>query len=357
MKKFLVINPFGIGDVLFTTPVVRAIKNSSQCAFLGYWCNERVRPILENNPHIDKIFALSRGDIKRIYSGSKLNGIGKLIRLVWDIKKENFDVSLDFSLDHRYGLISKLAGIKKRIGFNYKKRGRFLTDKIDIEGYKDRHVAEYYLGLLKFINISASARDLELFITEEQKNQAGIYLEKLGITGDELVIGIAAGAGLSWGKDAWLKHWPAENFAQVADKIINQNHAKVLLLGDERERSIADAILRAMGNKPIDLVGKTDLANLSAILSRLKLLLTNDGGPLHMAVASGIKTVSIFGPVDEKVYGPYPGSEKNIVLNEDIECRPCYNNFRLAECLNNHRCIKEITVDEVYSSVMKLIGD
>ncbi len=74
MKKFLIINPFGIGDVLFTTPVIRAIKDNQPDSFIGYWCNERVEPILKNNPRIDKIFALSRGDIRKIYHQFRIKG-------------------------------------------------------------------------------------------------------------------------------------------------------------------------------------------------------------------------------------------------------------------------------------------
>ena len=129
-QKILLINPFGIGDVLFTTPLIKVIKENNPKNFLGYWCNERVKPILNNNHYIDKIFALSRGDLKKIFKKSKFKGIKATLNLFFAIKKEDFDIAVDFSLDHRYGLFSKLAGIKKRVGFDYKNRGRFLTEKI-----------------------------------------------------------------------------------------------------------------------------------------------------------------------------------------------------------------------------------
>ncbi len=153
MKKFLIINPFGVGDVLFTTPVITSLKDKYPDSTIGYWCNERVKDIFADDPNIDKIFALSRGDLKRTYGNSRLEGIKRFLWLAFSIKKEKFDVVLDFSLDHRYSLLAKLLGIKKRIGFNYKNRGRFLTDKIDIDGYEDKHVVEYYLDLLKFIKM------------------------------------------------------------------------------------------------------------------------------------------------------------------------------------------------------------
>ncbi len=357
MKKFLIINPFGIGDVLFTTPVIRAIKDNQPDSIIGYWCNERVGGLLKNNPRIDKIFALSRGDLKRLYHKSRREGLCKFMNLAHKIKKEGFDISLDVSLDHRYSLISKLAGIKKRIGFNYKKRGRFLTDKIDIAGYQDKHVVEYYLGLLKLLSINPQDKRLELFITKEDKKLSLDLLKSIGINNGDLVIGIAAGAGASWGPDAVFKHWPAVRFAQLADKLINDLNAKILILGDESDRHIADTIADAMNSKPMVLAGKTTLGELIAIINDLHILVTNDGGPLHIAVALGKKTVSFFGPVDPLVYGPYPADEnRHTVLSKTLDCVPCYSGFHLNPCLRNRDCLKQIEVKDAFEAVNRLLS-
>ncbi len=355
MKKFLIINPFGIGDVLFTTPVIRAIKEAYPQSFIGYWCNERAGEILKNNPRVDTVFALSRGDLKKIRHKSPIKGMGILLSLVRKIRQEKFEVSLDFSLDHRYSLISKLAGIKKRSGFDYKRRGGFLTHRISIEGYTSKHVVEYYLDLLKFIDIKPQHYNLELFISAECKLKSKNILARYGIKESELVVGIAPGAGASWGKDAAVKHWPAEKYGELADRIAENFNAKIIIFGDGSEKPIAEVIMNTARYKPIDLAGKTTLEELAGLISNLNILITNDGGPLHMAVALGIKTVSIFGPVDETVYGPYPPSAKHTVIKEDIDCRPCYQNFRFAGCMNDRRCLEDISVDEVYSAVDKLI--
>lgn len=356
LKKILIINPFGIGDVLFTTPLIREIKQAYPGCSIGYWCNERVQSILENNPCIDKIFGLSRGDIKKIFLKSRLKGIGKSWDLLRKIRKERFDIALDFSLDHRYGLIAKLSGIKKRIGFNYKNRGRFLTDKIDIDGYNTKHIVEYYLDLLKIINIIPKSRNLELDVPQSYKIKAKNMLTNIGIKDNDIIVGIAPGAGVSWGKDAALKHWPAVKFAELADKIITNFGAKILILGDASERHIADIIVNTMNNKAIDLVGKTSLEELIAIISNLRALITNDGGPLHIAVALSKKTVSFFGPVDPKVYGPYPPDEnRHIVLRKTLDCSPCYRKFRLNPCKRNRECLKMIDVKLALEAVTRLL--
>ena len=356
MKRFLIVNPFGIGDVLFTTPVIRAIKENYPDSFICYWCNERVKDVLKDNPNIDKIFALSRGDLKKIYRRSIWQGFNKFINLVNGIRNERFDTLFDFSLDHRYSLIAKIAGIKKRIGFNYKGRGRFLTDKIDTGGYSDKHIVEYYLDLIKPDGIKPKNFNLELVLSQDCRIKSKEILKGSGIGGNDLIIGIAPGGGESWGKDAYLKHWPAINFGELADRIINEFKAKIIILGDESERPIADAIINSMHNKPVDLAGRLSLKELSAVINHLHIFIANDGGPLHIAVALGKKTISFFGPVDPKVYGPYPPDEiRHIVLRRNLECSPCYIKFHLSDCKKNRECLETIDVDSAFNAVNKLL--
>lgn len=356
MKRFLLINPFGIGDVLFTTPVIRAIKDSAPDSFVGYWCNERVSAILRMNRDIDKVFALNRGDIKRIARRSWFKETGFWLGLLSAIKKEKFEVCFDFSLDHRYGLVSKLAGIKKRIGFNYKNRGRFLTERVNISGFGLKHIVEYYADLLKFAGMSSKIKEMYLPLDEHTGMRGKDILRQAGIDTHEKLIGISPGGGASWGKDSSFKHWPAANFAALIDKIKGvSKRVNVVLLGNLQEKSISDRIEAAIKSKIINLAGKTTLEELCAVIGSLDVLVTNDGGPLHIAVASGVKTVSLFGPVDDLVYGPYPRSNKHIVISRHLSCQPCYINFRFKGCLNNQKCLEDISVKEVFEAVKKLL--
>lgn len=356
LEKFLIINPFGIGDVLFTMPVIRAIKQNRPDSFVGYWCNLRVKELLEFNNGIDRIFVLSRGDLKKIYSQSKLEGLSKSWGLFFDLKRERFDISLDYSLDHRYALTCKLAGVRKRIGFNYKERGRFLTDKVELSGYNDKHVAAYYLDLLRSIGIKPASAGLELNVSAGDKIRAKAMLSAYGIKDGGALIGIAAGGGESWGRDAALKRWPEVQFAQLADRIIENLGAKVLLLADESERAVTEIIKNKMNKKAIDLTGKTSLADLVALIGSLDLLIANDGGPLHIGAALGKKTVSFFGPVDPLVYGPYPPSAgSHLVLRRKLQCSPCYRNFRLSGCSRDKQCLRSISVDEAWEAVSSLL--
>ncbi|MFA6217261.1 MAG: lipopolysaccharide heptosyltransferase II [Candidatus Omnitrophota bacterium] len=355
IKKILVINPFGIGDVLFTTPVVRALRQNFPEGVIAYWCNERVKEVLKHNKNIDIIFALSRGDLKRLYKKSKVKALLRLVRLLKDIKGESFDIAIDFSLDYRYSFFTQFLGIKKRIGFNYKNRGKFLTDTIPIESYSSKHVVEFYLDLLRFLNIQPQTKDLDLSVSPINNVKGKYILSRLGIKEGDTVIGIAPGVGASWGKDAAFKRWPAIRFTQLSDKIISELGAKVVILGDESERDIADFIMYSMRYKAIDLVGKTNIEEFVSLINNVDLLVANDGGPLHCAVALGKKTVSIFGPVDDAVYGPFPPSNRHIVVKKDLTCRPCYQKFKLGACERDRACINTILTEEVFDAIRRLL--
>jgi ADP-heptose:LPS heptosyltransferase len=181
-------------------------------------------------------------------------------------------------------------------------------------------------------------------------------LQRAGVRFDARIVGIAGGAGASWGKEAAMKHWPAVKFAQLADAITDTFGAQVVLLGDASEKPIAEVITKMARSTVIDLCGKTSLSEFAGIVSFLDLLITNDGGPLHMAVALGVKAVSIFGPVDERVYGPYPESADHRVVTSAIDCRPCYRNFRMPLCPRERECVKSIGVNEVFSVVKEVIS-
>ena len=347
--KILFVNPFGIGDVLFTTPLIKPLKEKGNSIY--YWCNERVVDILKYNRAIDAIFALSRGDLKKVFKISTCQAFKRAIDLIKKIKKERFDIAFDFSLDYRYSLILKILGVKKILGFDYKGKGRFLTDKIKIKCFDTMHMVNYYSMLLKFIDKKLEPDDkMELFVGENEKVWADELLRRSGIDDNDILIGIAPGGGASWGEGAFRKHWPRENFAYVADGLITTDRYKIILFGSEKEENICNFIACRMKKNLINLCNRTSLGQFAAVLQRCKLLITNDGGQLHMASTLNIKTVSLFGPVDERVYGPYSSSKDHIIITGDVKCRPCYKNFRYPLCYNRV-CLDSIEPSRVIEAV------
>ncbi len=355
-NKILIINIFGVGDVLFTTPMIRQIKNAFHDVAIGYVANARTASLLRNHPLISKVFIYERDEFHQIYKRSKIQFLARLSTFVKEIKSEGFDAAIDLSLNSSADFLLMLTGIKTRIGYNYKNRSPFLTQKFKLSGYEGRHVVDYYNDLLSALGIVPQPTPMEFPLTAADRAWAMGFLKTNGLSGKKVVIGIVPGGGASWGKDALFKRWEPQNYVKLADNLIENCGADIILMGDEKERELCERVAREMRGRSFQLCGKTSLSQFAAVSAQLKLVVVNDGGPLHMAVAAGAKTVSIFGPVDEKVYGPYAPLEReqHLVVSKNLACRPCYRRFRRSEC-EHISCLHTISVQDVLVKVESLL--
>ena len=168
-RSFLVINPFGIGDVLFSTPLVRQLHEAHPGARIYYLCNRRTSTFLKNHPLITKLFIYERDEFRAAEKRSFWEGSKMLISFLNSIRKEHIEVAIDLSLNSKFGLYAILAGIPVRAGFDHKKRGRFLNRKLPLEGFDSKHAAEYYLDVLSLIGITPRITPMEIYDDAESK--------------------------------------------------------------------------------------------------------------------------------------------------------------------------------------------
>lgn len=307
------------------------------------------------NPKVNKVFVFEKDEYREALKRSGLHFLKKTADTLKEIHQENFDALIDLSLNSQINFFLQWTGIRERIGFNYKGRGRFLTKKIPLEGYEKKHVVEYYLDLLVALGFPIKHRQLEIFMNAEDQHQVRQAFEKNGFKASDRLIAVFPGGGASWGPSAGYKRWAAENYAELCDKMIEKFSAKVILMGNPEEKGLCRFVVNAMRHPAMDLSGEFSLGQSAAALKGCRLAVLNDGGPLHMAVAVGIKTVSVFGPVDEHVYGPFPpDSHEHEVVTSSIPCRPCYRRFRMAEC-EHRNCLKLISVNQVLEKVARLL--
>ncbi|MCX5715742.1 MAG: glycosyltransferase family 9 protein [Candidatus Omnitrophica bacterium] len=232
----------------------------------------------------------------------------------------------------------------------------FLTRKIDIDGYDKMHIADYYLELLKLIGIEPKPRNLEFPVSKEDTAWAEEYVRKNGVAETDILVGIIPGGGASWGTTAYRKQWPPQRFARLANEIREKFKARIILFGDAAEVTLCSQVASLIKEPPIMACAKTTLSQLAALLKRCNLVICNDGGPLHLAVSQGTRTISIFGPVDPLVYGPYPAGENNLVIRRDLACQPCYEKFKLKEC-RYADCLTDIEVSEISAAIDNFLGD
>ena len=354
-QRILIINPFGIGDVLFTTPLICNLKYHFPESFIGYVANQRTAAFLVDYPKVNQVFVYERDEFNRLYRTSKQQFMKKGLRFLQEIKQAQFDLVIDLSLNGTMSFLMGLIGIPRRIGFNYKNRSFFLTTKIKLDGYEKKHVVDYYLSLLEELGCEVKFRELEFPLKDGDRQWVQEFWKKNGILTGDLVVGLVPGGGASWGKDAVYKRWAPEKYAKLADKIVEKFSAKIILLGDQKETELCRQVKTLMRSSAYLVCGETSVGQFAALLKNCRLNVVNDGGPLHAAVAVGATTVSIFGPVDDLVYGPVR-HDNHLVVKKDLACRPCYRRFRMARC-SHISCLGTIGVEEVFEKVEIFLGE
>jgi len=352
LKSVLIIHPFGIGDVLFSLPLVATLREARPDAQIGYLCNRRTNQLVAIWPHVNRHFIFEKDEFRAAWGSSKIKGSRHLLDIIRTIRAERFDIAIDLSLGWQMGLASWMAGIPKRIGFDFRGRGRFLTHKLPLNGFQNKPVAEYYLDLLTLLGIEKPPQSpYELTLPASVSPQVEEFLAPHHIQAGERLIGIVPGGGASWGPSAVFKQWPPEKFAQMADTLASGEKTRVILFGDQQESSLCRKIAAQLKHPPILATQISSLVLLAGILKRCHLVIGNDSGPMHLAAAVGTKTVSIFGPVDAAVYGPVPKNpELHRVVAQSMACRPCYQQFRFPPCPWDNACLKKLPVAEVLNA-------
>ena len=195
---------------------------------------------------------------------------------------------------------------------------------------------DYFLNIARACGIEAKTRSYEFFTTSREQSYIADLFQEHGLKKSDFLVVINPGG--NWD----LKRWPKENFAQLADRLIKDYQAKVLLTGAKKDLSLAQDIAALMKGRPIILCGKTSLGQLAALMENVNLVISNDSGPMHIALSQKARVIALFGPTSCKITGPY-GQNNYLVIQKDVGCKvPCYQ----LNCRNN-RCMKAISVDEV----------
>lgn len=357
-KRILVVNPFGIGDVLFSTPVIQTLRHAFPESYIGYLCNRRTEQVLRHNPHVNMLFVYEKDKAVQLWRRSRWQGARYIVSLLRQIQAQHFDLVFDLSLGERYSFLLRLLGSRRIVGFNYRSRGRFLTESLPIDGYHDQHVVAYYAQLLQYLGVRPHEANLELHTAAVDQTWAKARLAQQGLQDHPILIGIVPGGGVSWGVGAPFRRWYPADFAAVANALVKQHGAQIVLFGEAADMTTCRQVAQAMCQPPWDLSGQTTLGQFVSLLGQLRLVICNDGGPLHLAVSQRVPTISLFGPVDPRVYGPYPPTDARhrVIYRQELRCRPCYHQFRLPPCPYERACLTTIEAGEVIQACAELLA-
>jgi heptosyltransferase-2 len=346
--RVLLVKTHALGDILMTTPAVRRLRRLLPGAELIYLTGESARPLLEGNPHLHRVVTVPEHQLLDRRPGAVL----RTVRLIAGLGCET---AVLFHPAWPVHLLTRLARVPRRFGFDDNGSGFSLTGPVTWRAPNDVHyVVEDYLRLA---SAAAGAEieapgpgDLEMELDPGDAGRAGAdeLIAARGADPGAGPIGMAPAGGVNPRDRVAQKRWPTERFAKLADRLAGETGRPIWLFGSAGEAELVREVAGRMDHPAVDFSGATTLSTLAGLIGRLRLLVTVDSAPMHMARAMGVPVAALFGPsrasalIEEAPAGVG-------VVQADLDCCPCYNNEPFPGCRQAVSCMERIGVDAVYS--------
>lgn len=337
--RILVRCPNWVGDLVMATPAFECLRENFPAARIAAGVRRYARGVIEAGPWFDEVIECDD------------KSVSGFIRTVRRIRAFGADVAVLLPNSLRSLLTVRLAGVGLVYGYRRSLRGLMLSGgpKPLRDGRTIRPIpmTEYYLDLCRWLGLKAPANPRpRLGIGEDLERFGQAALARYGIGPEDRVVGLNPGA-----KFGSSKCWPVDHFARLAELLEESLGCKVLLFAGPGEDLLADRIVQSSRARIINTgPDRIDLARLKPLVRRCNLLVTNDTGPRHYAVAFGVPTVVIMGPTDPRYTGA--NLERTVVIRKDLECSPCHKKT----CPTDHRCMTAITPAEVLEACQGLLS-
>lgn len=337
--KILIIQPSRIGDVIFSLPVLSALRKKYPKAWIGWIVDERCAAILEGNKLIDEVIVFDR----------KKASIPYIIQFCKYLRSKNIDLSIDLHGLFKSAFLVFLAGARYRIA-SASTRGMkelsWLFSKEVKPRKEEMHCVERHLVAAGYIGCSNENIDYPIGIGETEKASIKDILKQKNVSYEKPLVVVHPGGG-------WIsRRWFPERFAGLIERIMSDAKSQVILVGGKEggksEVGLNQEIKSQIKYPVIDLTGELNLKELMALLSLCTVFVGNEAGPMHIAVALNIPVVALLGPTDPNRTGPYKGRVR--IVRHPVECQPC----RKRSC-SKRDCMKLISVDEVFDAVSEII--
>jgi ADP-heptose:LPS heptosyltransferase len=372
--KVLLIRLRRIGDVVMTTPAVALLKEHFPGASLTYLVEEPFRRLVEGNPALDRVIAVQAKQ-----------GFGEFAGLVRELRKERFDVVIDFHGGPRASWITFASGARLKIGYAIRTKGFLYDVRVPRAGDDGApiHSVRNHVNLVRALGAEIADGGggpgfrpgvrfhrtrpwclatgeyedipplaLPAAKPEEAERVAGIVRE-----GWAMASGAGKGAAklvvLHIGAGNKFRDWGTENIAELVKLLAGVPGVKVALIGAEGDCTTEDEVRRAAPNAVIPLAGRLNLIEIRELIVRAALYVGPDSGPMHIAASTATPIVAYFGPTLPAVFAPWrPGGGKTVILEKALDCRPC----RQHECItDDYRCLRTLSPADVFAACNSLL--
>ena len=325
-----------IGDAVMTTPAIGVVREFYPEAEITVLANPLVAEVFSPHDWVDKVMVFDRAGAHQ--------GVRGRLRLASELRRRSFDMAIILPNSFDSALVPWLAGVPVRLGKGSDGRSLLLTGRFsEGKGSPLRHEVQYYRNLVRHFGMTGKDVLPHLCTTPAEDRAAEALLAGGGIQAGDGVIAINPGA--TYGS---AKRWYPDRFADVARRLAAAWQAKVMILGSPGEAGIAADIEQRLEGACLNMAGKTTVRELMALIKRCDFMVTNDSGPMHIAAAFGVPLTAIFGPTDHTGTAPY--TARAAIVRKETACAPC----KLRECPTDHRCMTEVTADDVVAAALEV---
>lgn len=343
-SRVLIVLPKWVGDVVLATPALRALRQHYADQQITFVVKSNLAPVLSGGDWMNDLVFWPSRDASRPQRRRSFLGFAA------ELRERQFDIAILFANSFRSALLARLAGIKRRVGYDRDGRGLILTDKLLPEKANGKFVPismiRYYNAIARYLGCRECPEMPELFTTPEEQAAAEQAIAKAGVKPGQPIVVLNPGA--SFGP---AKCWMPERFAEVGDRLAETRNAAVFVSCGPREIAVARAVAGRM-RKPVTVLDSPvmPLGPSKALIRRASLLVTNDTGPRHFANAFGTPVVTIFGPTDPQWTATNAAKERP--LRVSVDCGPCMKR----RCPLDHRCMTRIGSDMVLAQAEDLLA-
>jgi heptosyltransferase-2 len=338
-----------VGDAVMTVPALRELRRVLPHAHITLATRAWARDIFDGADFVDDLLLIEE----------PARGVRSFFRQVRQWRARRFDLAVLLPNSMESALVAFAARVPARFGYATESRGEFLTHTLDTPAWRTtRHEVFYYLNIIaeleraldaaprtdEAVSLEESAPQFTLEVSDARKADALALLASRGVDLARTLVALCPGS-----TNSRAKRWHAESYAALADRLIEEAGATVVLIGAREELDVTNEVVSQMRREAVVLTGETSLAETTAVLSLMNLLVTNDTGPAHLASALGRPTLVIFGPTNPLTTRPFSPTAE--IVRRPPDCAPCM----LRDCPIDHRCMTAITADEVFARALALL--
>ncbi len=341
IQHILIIRFSSIGDIVLTTPTLRALRRRFPDARIDMATKQEYAELVETNPALN-----------HVYRYDSRSGIGGVLRFGRELRQIRYDLCVDLHGNVRSRALRLLIQPTTQTVFSKQMLARTLLVRAKINRYgRILPVPERYLASVARFGVQNDEKGLELFPTQnEETHVAGLFAAE-HLHDEELVVGFGAIAAHP------LKQWPIENFIALGQRLIERHQARIVLFGGPGDRATAERIAQQLSNQPIVLCGRVSLLASAVALKRCAIFVGNDTGTVHIAAAMQRPVVALYGPTVEE-FGFYPYRTPAKVISTPLPCRPCTHTGKgHCKIRETRACMTRIRIDDVFEAVETLLRE